>query len=74
MRGTTKPTSYAGVLRRSRVAWTRKGGLWESRVFGGLGSRNERDWRVLDVWDQGEHPKLFYSIASRIPPGRFEEK
>ena len=61
MRGTTKPTSFAGVLRRSRVVGTRKGGLWESRVFGGLGSRNEGDWSFFDVWDQGEHPNVVFT-------------
>ena len=78
MRGTTKPTSFAGVLRRSMsivcpngrslagvlrrsmVACARKGGFWESRVFGGLGSRNEGVWSFLDVWDQGEHPNVVF--------------
>ena len=61
MRGTTMPTSLAGILRRSRVAYTRKGWLWESRVFGGFGSRHEGAWSFVDVWDQGEHPNVVFT-------------
>ena len=58
MRGTTKLTSSAGVLGRST---SRKGWLWESRVFGGFGSRHEGVWSFVDVWDQGEHPNVVFT-------------
>ena len=61
MRGNTNPTNCAGVLRRSRTTGTRKGWLWESRVFGGFGSRHEGVWSFVDVWDQGEHPNVVFT-------------
>ena len=62
MRGNTKPTNCAGVLRRSRTTGTRKGWLWESRVFGGFGSRHEGVRSFVDVWDQGEHPNVVFIL------------
>ena len=61
MRGITKPTNCAGVLRRSRTTGTRNGWLWESRVSGGFGSWHEGVWSFVDVWDQGEHPNVVFT-------------